>query len=74
MKNILTIAGYDPSSGAGVSKDLDTFFRWAAMGFRFQPVLSSRDLRESEIYSRFRLDQFASMLKVIEGEVVCRWS
>ncbi|MGD9578599.1 MAG: bifunctional hydroxymethylpyrimidine kinase/phosphomethylpyrimidine kinase, partial [Syntrophorhabdus sp.] len=26
MKNVLTIAGFDPSSGAGVSRDLDTFF------------------------------------------------
>ena len=26
MKNILTIAGYDPSSGAGVVRDMDTFF------------------------------------------------
>jgi hydroxymethylpyrimidine kinase/phosphomethylpyrimidine kinase len=26
MKNILTIAGYDPSSGAGITRDLDIFF------------------------------------------------
>lgn len=26
MKNILTIAGFDPSSGAGITKDLDVFF------------------------------------------------
>jgi hydroxymethylpyrimidine/phosphomethylpyrimidine kinase len=26
MKSILTIAGYDPSSGAGVMRDIDTFF------------------------------------------------
>ena len=26
MKNILTIAGYDPSSGAGITKDLDVFY------------------------------------------------
>ncbi len=26
MKNVLTIAGFDPSSGAGISRDLDTFF------------------------------------------------
>ncbi len=26
MKNVLTIAGFDPSSGAGVTRDLDTFF------------------------------------------------
>jgi hydroxymethylpyrimidine kinase/phosphomethylpyrimidine kinase len=26
MKNILTIAGYDPSSGAGIARDMDTFF------------------------------------------------
>jgi len=26
MKNILTIAGYDPSSGAGIVRDMDTFF------------------------------------------------
>jgi hydroxymethylpyrimidine kinase/phosphomethylpyrimidine kinase len=26
MRNILTIAGYDPSSGAGVVRDMDTFF------------------------------------------------
>lgn len=26
MKNVLTIAGFDPSSGAGITKDLDIFF------------------------------------------------
>lgn len=26
MKNLLTIAGFDPSSGAGITKDLDVFF------------------------------------------------
>ena len=26
MKSVLTIAGFDPSSGAGISRDLDTFF------------------------------------------------
>jgi hydroxymethylpyrimidine kinase/phosphomethylpyrimidine kinase len=26
MRNILTIAGYDPSSGAGIVRDVDTFF------------------------------------------------
>jgi hydroxymethylpyrimidine kinase/phosphomethylpyrimidine kinase len=26
MRNILTIAGYDPSSGAGIMRDIDTFF------------------------------------------------
>jgi hydroxymethylpyrimidine/phosphomethylpyrimidine kinase len=26
MKSVLTIAGFDPSSGAGVTRDLDTFF------------------------------------------------
>ena len=26
MRNILTIAGYDPSSGAGIVRDIDTFF------------------------------------------------
>jgi len=26
MKNILTIAGYDPTSGAGITRDADTFF------------------------------------------------
>jgi hydroxymethylpyrimidine kinase/phosphomethylpyrimidine kinase len=26
MKTILTIAGFDPSSGAGITKDLDIFF------------------------------------------------
>lgn len=26
MKNILTIAGYDPTSGSGITRDMDTFF------------------------------------------------
>lgn len=30
VKNILTIAGFDPSSGAGITRDLDTFF---SLGF-----------------------------------------
>ena len=32
MKCILTIAGYDPSSGAGITKDLDVFFSLGAHG------------------------------------------
>ncbi len=32
MKTILTIAGYDPSSGAGITRDLDVFFSLGCHG------------------------------------------
>ncbi len=33
MKSILTIAGYDPSSGAGITSDMNTFFSLGLHGF-----------------------------------------
>lgn len=33
MKSILTIAGYDPSSGAGIMSDMNTFFSLGLHGF-----------------------------------------
>lgn len=68
MKTILTIAGYDPSSGAGVTKDLDTFF---SQGFHGLSVPTSIVVQGPhgvrDIYP-IPEEQFVSMLKVIEDE------
>jgi len=69
MKNILTIAGYDPSSGAGVSKDLDTFFSLGCHGLSLPTCLVVQGPQGVRDIQPIPLDQFASMLKVIEGEV-----
>jgi len=69
MKAILTIAGYDPSSGAGITKDLDIFFSHGFHGFSIPTcmvVQGPHGVRD--IYPLPR-DQFVSMVKVIEKDV-----
>ena len=69
MKNILTIAGYDPSSGAGVTRDLDTFFSLGCHGLSVPTCFVVQGPRGVRDTHPVPLDQFASMLKVIEEEV-----
>jgi len=69
MKNILTIAGYDPSSGAGVSKDLDTFFSLGCHGLSVPTCFVVQGPRGVRDIQPIPLDQFASMLRVVEEEV-----
>jgi len=69
MKNILTIAGYDPSSGAGVSKDLDTFFSLGCHGLSLPTCLVVQGPQGVRDIHPIPLDQFASMLRVVEEEV-----
>jgi len=69
MKNILTIAGYDPSSGAGVTRDLDTFFSLGCHGLSAPTCFVVQGPRGVRDIHPIPVDQFASMLKVIEEEV-----
>jgi len=69
MKNILTIAGYDPSSGAGVTRDLDTFFSLGCHGLSVPTCFVVQGPRGVRYIHPVPLDQFASMLRVVEEEV-----
>jgi len=69
MKNILTIAGYDPSSGAGVTRDLDTFFSLGCHGLSVPTCFVVQGPRGVRDIHPIPLDQFASMLRVVEEEV-----
>ncbi len=69
MKNILTIAGYDPSSGAGVTRDLDTFFSLGCHGLSVPTCFVVQGPRGVRDIHPIPLDQFASMLRAVEEEV-----
>jgi len=69
MKNILTIAGYDPSSGAGVTRDLDTFFSLGCHGLSVPTCFVVQGPQGVRDIQPIPLDQFASMLRVVEEEV-----
>ncbi len=69
MKNILTIAGYDPSSGAGITRDMDTFFSLGIHGLSIPTctvVQGPRGVRD--VYPT-PMEQFAEMLATIAGEL-----
>jgi hydroxymethylpyrimidine/phosphomethylpyrimidine kinase len=68
MKKILTIAGFDPSSGAGITRDLDTFFSLGLHGIAAPTgtvVQGPQGVRN--IYPT-PLDAFTAMLASIREE------
>jgi hydroxymethylpyrimidine kinase/phosphomethylpyrimidine kinase len=65
MKKILTIAGYDPSSGAGITRDLDVFF---SLGLHGLSVLTATVVQGPMGVLAFHplpLQQFSSLLDVV---------
>ncbi|MDR2018045.1 MAG: PfkB family carbohydrate kinase [Syntrophobacterales bacterium] len=62
MKNILTIAGYDPSSGAGITKDLDVFFSLRVHGLSVPTATVAQGPRGVEAVYPTPANQFAFML------------
>lgn len=65
MKTILTIAGFDPSSGAGITRDLDTFFSLGIHGasvptsFVIQGPLGVKSIEPVP------LEQFSDMVEAV---------
>lgn len=64
MKSILTIAGYDPSSGAGVTKDLDVFFSLGVHGLSVPAATVAQGPGGVEAVYPAPVDQFAFMLEM----------
>jgi hydroxymethylpyrimidine kinase / phosphomethylpyrimidine kinase / thiamine-phosphate diphosphorylase len=62
VKRILTIAGYDPSSGAGITKDLDVFFSLGLHGLSIPTATVAQDPGGVEAVYPTPVEQFAFML------------
>jgi hydroxymethylpyrimidine kinase/phosphomethylpyrimidine kinase len=68
MKKILTAAGYDPSSGAGITKDLDIFFSLGIHGIGVPTCIVIQGPQGvSDIYP-IPVPHFAAMLEKAPGE------
>ena len=69
MKNVLTIAGFDPSSGAGITRDLDTFFSLGLHGIAAPTSTVVKGPQGvSDIYPT-PLDTFHAMLASIREDM-----
>ncbi len=69
MKNILTIAGYDPTSGAGITRDTDTFFSFGFHGISV-PTCTVMQGPKGVIEVRpTPQDQFSRMLGMINDDL-----
>ena len=68
MKNILTIAGFDPSSGAGITKDLDVFFSLGAHGLSVPTGVVAQGPRGVEAVYPTPMEQFSFMLEMAGRE------
>ena len=66
MKNILTIAGFDPSSGAGITKDLDVFFSLGMHGFSVPTCLVNQGPGGVIGVYPIPSDQFSYMLEAVK--------
>jgi hydroxymethylpyrimidine kinase / phosphomethylpyrimidine kinase / thiamine-phosphate diphosphorylase len=64
MKKILTIAGYDPSSGAGITRDLDVFFSLGLHGLSAPTATVIQGPLGVSALHPTPLPQFTSMLDV----------
>jgi hydroxymethylpyrimidine/phosphomethylpyrimidine kinase len=66
LKNILTIAGFDPSSGAGITRDLDVFFSLGAHGLSVPTcIVNQGPGGVADIYP-IGLDYFSRMLETVK--------
>ncbi len=66
MKNILTIAGYDPSSGAGIVRDVDTFFSLGIHGLSIPTCTVIQGPKGVAGTYRTPLKLFGEMLNLLE--------
>jgi hydroxymethylpyrimidine kinase / phosphomethylpyrimidine kinase / thiamine-phosphate diphosphorylase len=67
MKNVLTIAGYDPSSGAGVTRDLDVFFSLGLHGLAVPTSLVVQNPQGVKDAYPVPLEQVAEMLEAVSA-------
>jgi hydroxymethylpyrimidine kinase/phosphomethylpyrimidine kinase len=64
MRTVLTIAGFDPSSGAGITRDLDTFFSLGMHGISVPTCFVIQGPGGVESVHPVPVDQFRDMLRV----------
>lgn len=69
MKNILTIAGYDPTSGAGITRDTDTFFSFGCHGISVPACTVVQGPKGVTDVFPTPQDQFSRMLGMINDEL-----
>ena len=68
MKNLLTIAGFDPSSGAGITKDLDVFFSLGMHGISVPTCIVNQGPGGVTGIYPVPPEQFLYMLEEVAGE------
>ena len=66
MKNILTIAGFDPSSGAGITKDLNVFFSLGMHGISVPTCIVNQGPSGVTGVYPIPPDQFSYMLEAVK--------
>jgi hydroxymethylpyrimidine/phosphomethylpyrimidine kinase len=69
MKNALTIAGFDPSSGAGITRDLDTFFSLGLHGVAVPTSIVVQGPQGVRDVFPTPLDAFDAMLALIQADM-----
>lgn len=69
MKNVLTIAGFDPSSGAGITRDLDTFFALGLHGIALPTAMVVQGPRGVHTVHPVPADAFHDMMGSIQRDV-----
>jgi hydroxymethylpyrimidine kinase / phosphomethylpyrimidine kinase / thiamine-phosphate diphosphorylase len=69
MKNVLTIAGFDPSSGAGITRDLDTFFSLGLHGIAAPTSIVVQGPQGVRGIFPTPLDAFHAMLASIRNDM-----
>lgn len=69
MKNILTIAGFDPSSGAGISRDLDTFFSLGLHGIAVPTSIVVQGPQGVQSVQPIPSETFKAMLSSIQEKI-----
>lgn len=69
MNNILTIAGFDPSSGAGITKDLDVFFSLGMHGVSVPTcIVNQNPMGVTDVYP-IPPEQFSQMLNTVNDGI-----
>src|SRR5512137_2675574 len=69
MKNALTIAGLDPSSGAGITRDLDTFFSLGLHGIAVPTATVAQGPQGVRNIYPTPFDAFTAMLTSIRKDL-----